>query len=192
MKLLHIDSSITGENSVSRQLSASIVDKIKASSAGVEVAYRDVAATPLSHVDLASLPGDSNAEAVASAAVLDEFLGSDVVVIGAPMYNFTLPSQLKSWLDRILIAGKTFSYTEAGPKGLASGKRVIVAISRGGFYGADTPMAAFEHLETYLTGVFNFIGIQPEFITAEGINYGPDHRAEAIDKAGHAITALAA
>ena len=114
-------------------------------------------------------------------AVLDEFLAADIVVIGAPMYNFTIPSQLKAWIDRILVAGKTFKYGAQGVEGLAGGKRVIVAISRGGYYGADTPAAAGEHLETYLRWVFGFIGINnPEFISADGIQVGPEHREKAV------------
>jgi len=117
----------------------------------------------------------------AGRAVLEEFLAADIIVIGAPMYNFTIPSQLKAWIDRILVAGKTFKYGPEGAEGLAGDKRVIVAISRGGFYGADTPAAAGEHLETYLRWVFGFIGItDPEFISADGIQTGPDHREKAV------------
>lgn len=192
MKVLHIDSSITGEHSVSRQLTASIVERVKAFSADAEVTHLDLVAAPLPHVELHSLPGDETDAAKASAAVLDEFLGADTVVIGAPMYNFSVPSQLKAWIDRIAIAGKTFRYTETGPEGLAGGKRVIVAVSRGGYYGDGAAAAALEHVQTYLTGVFNFIGIQPEFVIAEGIAVGPEQREAAIGQAGEAITAIAA
>lgn len=192
MKVLHIDSSITGDHSVSRQLTASIVDRVKAFVPDAQVTHRDLVANPLPHVELHSLPGDGTDEAVASAAVLDEFLAADTVVIGAPMYNFTIPTQLKAWIDRILIAGKTFRYTENGPEGLAGGKRVIVAVSRGGYYGEGAAAAALEHTQSYLTGLFNFIGIQPEFVIAEGIAVGPDQRAAAIGEASSAITALAA
>src|SRR6202040_424886 len=75
----------------------------------------------------------------AGQAVLDEFLATDIVVLGAPMYNFTIPSQLKAWIARIVVAGKTFKYGAQGAEGLAGNKRVIIAISRGGFYGAGTP-----------------------------------------------------
>jgi len=105
------------------------------------------------------------------------------VVIGAPMYNFTLPTQLKAWLDRILVAGKTFRYTETGPEGLAGGKRVIVALARGGFYDAGSPAASLEHLETYLRGVFNFIGIEPEFVAADGLAVGPEQRESSVRQA---------
>ena len=113
--------------------------------------------------------------------MLKEFLAADIVVLGAPMYNFTIPSQLKAWIDRILVAGETFKYSAAGVEGLAGNKRVIVAISRGGFYGAGTPAAVGEHLETYLRWVFGFIGVKnPEFISADGIQVGPEHREKAV------------
>jgi FMN-dependent NADH-azoreductase len=187
MKLLHIDSSITGEQSVSRSLTASIVARLVTADLSLHVVRRDLAADPLTHVDLTSLPANGG-----DAAVLEEFLTSDIVVIGAPMYNFTLPSQLKAWIDRILVAGRTFGYGANGPEGLAGGKRVIVAISRGGFYSAGTPAAALEHLETYLAGVFGFIGVVPEFVIAEGLMAGADHKAAALESADKTITALAA
>ncbi|MCE7795165.1 NAD(P)H-dependent oxidoreductase [Sphingobium sufflavum] len=192
MKLLHIDSSITGEQSVSRQLTASIVGALTRADPALDVARRDLAADPLPHLDLAALPGDTGEAAIASAAVLEEFLASDIVVIGAPMYNFGVPGQLKAWIDRIMIAGRTFAYTAEGPKGLARPKRVIVAVSRGGFYGVESPSAAAEHVETYLTSVFGFIGISPEFVVAEGIAVGPEQRATAIAAADRHIVALAA
>jgi FMN-dependent NADH-azoreductase len=108
------------------------------------------------------------------------------------MYNFTVPSQLKAWIDRIVLAGKTFRYTENGPEGLAKGKRVIIALARGGLYGEGSPAAALEHVETYLHGVFNFIGIEPEFVIAEGINLGPDHKENAIAAALGETVRLAA
>jgi FMN-dependent NADH-azoreductase len=174
MKLLHLDSSVLGPHSVSRQVSAAIVDRLRQSTSGLEVSYRDLTLTPLAHLSLRD-------DIVAGQAVLDEFLAADIIVIGAPMYNFTIPSQLKAWIDRILVAGKTFKYGAQGVEGLASGKRVIVAISRGGFYGAGTPAAVGEHLETYLRWVFGFIGIKnPEFISADGIQVGPEHREKAV------------
>jgi FMN-dependent NADH-azoreductase len=169
--ILHIDASINGESSASRAISRSIVERLKSTPWDPEVVYRDLAADPLPHLTL---------DAFADTKVLDEFLAADTVVIGAPMYNFTLPSQLKAWLDRILVAGKTFRYTEGGPEGLAGGKRVIVALARGGFYEAGSPAAALEHLESYLRGVFNFIGIEPEFVAADGLNISAEHREAAI------------
>jgi FMN-dependent NADH-azoreductase len=185
MKLLHIDSSITGDFSVSRKLTADIVAKLTAANPGAGVTHRDLTLDPISHLVLADMPAPGD-----STAILDEFLGADTVVIGAPMYNFTLPTQLKAWIDRILVAGKTFGYGEAGPVGLVGDKRVIIAISRGNVYGADG--AAAEHLETYLNFVFGFIGVKPEFVIAEGIKISDQHRDATLEKAQATIGALAA
>jgi len=201
MKLLHIDSSVLGPHSVSRQVSAAIVDRLQQATPSLDIVYRDLTLTPLAHLSGSHLaaaqgapaPAELGPDLAASVAVLNEFLDADIVVIGAPMYNFTIPSQLKAWIDRILVAGKTFQYGANGPQGLAGGKRVIVAISRGGFYGAETPYAAGEHLETYLRWVFGFIGItDPEFISADGIQIGPDHREKALAGALQAATSLQA
>jgi len=131
MKLLRIDSSITGANSASRQLSAALVAALKAAIPGLEVIRRDLDANPIPHLDSKRLPTVRPANAPEGAVgiaddggsdVLDEFLAADILVIGAPMYNFGIPSQLKAWIDRIAIAGKTFSYTADGPIGLAGGR----------------------------------------------------------------------
>lgn len=200
MKLLHIDASILGGNSVSRQLSAAAVERLRKTTPNLDVTYRDISAAPLSHLTgehLAAAHGATpetqavREDIAASVAALDEFLAADVVVIGAPMYNFTIPSQLKAWIDRILVAGKTFKYSEKGVEGLAGNKRVIVTISRGGFYGADTPAAAGEHLETYLRWVFGFIGVTNlEIIAADGVQVGPDQREKALVGALAAAGAL--
>ena len=186
MNLLHIDASVLGDNSVSRKISAAIVERLTTADPGATVTYRDLAAEPLPHLPgahLAAIMGappaspEHEAHLGVAQAALAEFLAADVVVIGAPMYNFTLPTQLKAWIDRILIAGKTFRYTATGPEGLAGGKRVIVAISRGGFYGPQSPFAAYEHVESYLRTVFGFIGVTDlEFVAAEGIQIGPEQR----------------
>jgi FMN-dependent NADH-azoreductase len=201
MKLLHIDSSVLGPHSVSRQVSAAIVERLRQTSPGLEITYRDLTSTPLSHLNgshLAAAQGatpaaDLHQDLAAGQAVLEEFLAADIVVLGAPMYNFTIPSQLKAWIDRIVVVGKTFKYDAKGPEGLAGNKRMIVAISRGGFYGAGTPAAALEHLESYLRGVFGFIGIKhPEFISADGVQVGPEHREKALAGALQAVTKLQA
>lgn len=193
MNLLHIDASILGASSASRQLSAAIVDKLKSGAAGLSVTYRDLAKDPLMHLSGEHLAAAQGAvpetpavqsDLAASQAVLEEFLAADVIVIGAPMYNFTISSQLKAWIDRILVAGKTFRYGANGAEGLAGNKRVIVAISRGGLYGAGAPGASLEHAESYLRGVLGFIGINnPEFIVAEGLMTGPEQRQKAMDSA---------
>ena len=199
MKLLHIDSSVLGPHSVSRQVSAAIVDRLRQATPGLDIVYRDLTSTPLAHLSghhLAAAQGATPEAALlpdiaASQAVLEEFLAADIVVVGAPMYNFTIPSQLKAWIDRILVAGKTFKYGAEGVQGLAGNKRVIIAVSRGGFYGAGTPMAALEHLESYLRGVFGFIGVKNlEFIAADGIQVGPEHREKALAGALQAATGL--
>jgi len=181
--ILHIDSSINGENSASRTISRSVVDQLTIEQGGADVRYRDLAAEPLAHLTL---------DQFADSTIIDEFLGADTVVIGAPMYNFTLPTQLKAWIDRIVLAGKTFRYTKSGPEGLAAGKRVIIALARGGYYSHGSPAAALEHLETYLRGVFNFIGIEPEFVAADGLAISPEQRAESIKLALGETVRLAA
>jgi FMN-dependent NADH-azoreductase len=192
MKLLHIDASILGDHSVSRQVSTAIATRLRETTPGLEVTYRDLAAAPLSHLSPAHLAGKSEDAAEGNQA-LEEFLASDIIVIGAPMYNFTIPSQLKAWIDRILATGKTFQYGANGAEGLCGGKRVIVALSRGGFYAPGTPTAAAEHLETYLRTVFGFIGITDlEFVAADGVQMGPDHRNRAIDGALKATASLRA
>ena len=199
MKLLHIDSSVLGPHSVSRQVSAAIVDRLRQATPGLDIVYRDLTSTPLAHLSGHHLTAAQGAvpeaallpDIAASQAVLEEFLAADIVVLGAPMYNFTIPSQLKAWIDRIVVAGKTFKYGAEGVQGLAGNKRVIIAMSRGGFYGPDTPMAAFEHLESYLRGVFGFIGVKNlEFIAADGIQVGPEHREKALAGALQAATDL--
>ena len=191
--LLHIDASILGANSASRQLSAAAVERLRKASPGLNVTYRDLATQPLAHLSADHLAAAQGAvpesaavrdDIATSQAVLEEFLAADTVVIGAPMYNFSLSSQLKSWIDRIVVAGKTFSYSAAGPEGLAGNKRVIIVASRGGLYGPGAPAAALEHVESYLRGVFGFIGVTNlEFIVAEGLSRSPEERAKAMDAA---------
>jgi FMN-dependent NADH-azoreductase len=202
MKLLHVDSSIFDEGSVSRVLSAQVVAAQRALHPSIEVTYRDLAADPLDHLTRihfaglkGSLPSDreSARDLAAGQAALNEFLGTDIVVVGAPMYNFSIPSQLKAWIDRLAVPGKTFRYTKNGPEGLAGGKRVIVASSCGGFSGPKSPFAFLDHQETYLRGVFGFFGITDVvFIRAEGVNVGPDQGAKSIDAAKAEIGRLTA
>ncbi|WP_026608257.1 FMN-dependent NADH-azoreductase [Methylocapsa acidiphila] len=194
MKLLHIDSSILGAHSVSRPIGQAVVDRLRRERPDLAVTYRDLAAAPLPHLSPTTAPSahplsgaaqgaDSSVirEQAESQAVLEEFLAADIVVIGAPMYNFTIPTQLKAWVDRILVPGKTFAYGAEGPKGLAGDKRAIIVASRGGLYGEAAPFAAAEHGEAYLRTVLGFIGIHdPEVIVAEGINMGPEQRDKAL------------
>jgi len=185
MNLLHLDSSIQGEGSASRAVSAAAVERLRAENPAITTVYRDLVAQPLPHLTL-----DVLADPAANAE-LQAFLAADIVVIGAGFYNFSIPSQLKAWLDRILIAGQTFSYGPEGPQGLASGKRVIVALARGGYYGDGAPGAAHEHGETYLKSALGFIGIVPEFVLAEGLALGEEAREAAIADALSAARRLA-
>jgi FMN-dependent NADH-azoreductase len=201
MKLLHIDSSISGGASASRQLTAGVVDHFRRTHRNVDVIRRDLDADPLPHLDSKHLAAmapttDSAAEtreALAKGfAALEEFQQADVIVIGAPMYNFGVPSQLKAWIDRIAVAGKTFRYTEQGPVGLSGGKKVIIASSRGGIYAHGTPGAAMDFQENYLRAVFGFLGITDiEFVRAEGIAFGPEQRQAALNGAFDVIPAVA-
>ena len=204
MKILQIDSSPLGDASVSRQLTKATVDAWRAHYPQAELVYRDLVADAPEHLDadrLAVVKFGKDAELTPAQAeeralidaIVEEFLSADVVVIGAPMYNFSVPSQLKAWIDRIMVAGKTFRYGANGVEGLAKGKRVIVAISRGGFYGPGTPAEAAEHLQTYLRTVFGFIGVTDvEFIVAEGLQVGPEQRAQGMQRALEAATGLKA
>lgn len=191
MKLLHIDSSALGGYSVSRQLTADIVAELQRNSPATTIQYHDLAAQPLPH--WTPVADASDPAAVLGSQMLEEFLAADVVVIGAPMYNFAISSQLKAWIDRILVAGKTFRYTANGPEGLAGGKRVIVASSRGGFYGKDTAAAAMDFQEPYLRAALAFIGINDiEFVRAEGIAVGDEQKAQALKSARGTIDTLVA
>ncbi|WP_336490364.1 FMN-dependent NADH-azoreductase [Methylobacterium nigriterrae] len=205
MKLLHIDTSILGAGSVSRELSALIVQRITKGTEA-EVTYRDLASEDLPHLTPATLPSAHPLSAVAgpldaaaqaardvSDRMLEEFIAADTVVVGAPMYNFTIPSQLKAWLDRLAVPGKTFRYGANGPEGLASGKRVIVALARGGFYGPETAAVSAEHAESYLRTIFAFMGIpDPEFVLAEGLAAGEHNKVQALTSARAAVQQLAA
>ena len=202
MKLLHIDSSILGEASASRQLSTAIVQALTRAMPRLEVVRRDLDADPIPHLDsrlLAAVRPDIAADSATrtaddkGAVAHEEFVGADIVVIGAPMYNFTIASQLKAWLDRIIIAGKTFRYTEAGAKGLAGGKKVIIASSRGGLYMPGMPQAANDFQETYLRTILGFIGIEDiEIVRAEGLAYGPERREAAMRAALEAAASVVA
>lgn len=173
MTILQIDSSISGPDSVSRRLTDAISGQL---GSGGRVIRRDLAAEPLSHLT----------ERGQDAHLLDEFIAADTVVIGAPMYNFSVPTQLKAWLDRLAVAGRSFQYSDAGPEGLLGGKRVIVVLASGGQYAEGD---RFEHVRSYLRAFFNFLGIEPEFVDAGGVALGVD---AVIAGAEQQIVALAA
>ena len=187
MKLLHLDSSALGDQSVTRELGAAIVAHWRAGFPSATVEYRDLDADPVPHLTARSLAGSDPALAAQDERLLLQFLDADVVVVGAPMYNFGIPSTLKAWIDRIAIKGKTFRYTEQGPEGLAAGKRVIVASGRGGAYGNTSP-ADFQ--EAYLRQLFGFLGIEDiQFVRAEGVGLSPQHREQALATAKASLLA---
>ena len=177
MKLLHLDSSALSGNSVTRELTAAIVARWQDKLPQLQVEYRDLDSNPLPHLTARSLAQVDSAEAADAARTMEQFLAADVLVIGAPMYNFSIPSTLKAWIDRVAVAGKTFRYTEKGPQGLAGGKKVIIASGRGGIH----TNAPTDFQEAYLRQVFGFLGVTDiEFVRAEGVAYSPQHRSDAI------------
>ncbi|MES2869717.1 MAG: FMN-dependent NADH-azoreductase [Pseudomonadota bacterium] len=191
MKLLHIDSSILGDNSASRQLSREVVKAWQAADSNVVVSYRDLASEAIEHFSAATLvaagtPAElrdaaQKHEADLSAETLAQFLAADAVVIAAPMYNFTIPTQLKAWIDRIAVAGQTFRYTEAGPIGLCGNKKVIVVSTAGGMHAGQATGVAHED---YLKVLLGFLGITDvEFVRAQGLGYGDEVRSKAMNDA---------
>ncbi|BAN49221.1 FMN-dependent NADH-azoreductase [Metapseudomonas resinovorans] len=191
MKLLHLDSSILGDASASRQLSRAVVDAWQAAEPAAQVSYRDLAGDALSHLSALSLVAGGTPAELRDAAqkheaelgetTLNEFLAADAIVIGAPMYNFTIPTQLKAWIDRIAVAGKTFHYTENGPEGLAGGKKVVIVSTAGGIHAGQ---ASGQAHEDYLKLVLNFLGVTDiEIVRAEGLAYGEEPRANAFSAA---------
>jgi FMN-dependent NADH-azoreductase len=201
MKLLHVDSSALAEQSVSRRLTRDITAEWLAAHPGTEVETLDLALDAPSHLsrdslgfrlglDDAQLTDAQRRENAVSERLLSQFLAADVVVIGAPMYNFSIPSQLKAWIDRLAQVGRTFKYTDQGPVGLAGGKTVIVASTRGGVYSSNPALAALDHQESYLKTVFGFMGIDDvRFVRAEGVGMGEAARAQALAAAGRDIRA---
>lgn len=200
MNILHLDSSILGPRSVSRSLSSHVVEQLRQKMPGIRVTYRDLAAEPIPHLSGAyvavtrgggAAPSDDalSADLALGETVMQEFLSAEIVVIGVAFYNFSIPSQLKAWVDRIAIAGKTFRYTESGrPEGLAGNKRVFLAVARGGFYGDGSPVKAMEHAESYLRSAFSFIGVTKlDVVAADGLNVSLEQRQMAVVQAQELI-----
>jgi FMN-dependent NADH-azoreductase len=199
MKLLHIDSSPLADNSASRDLTRRVVAQWQASHPGATVEHLDLVADAPSHLAMDSLgfrlgieaEGLSDAqrrENAVSEQLVSQFLAADVVVIGAPMYNFSIPSQLKAWIDRVAQAGRTFRYTEKGPEGLAGGKTVVIVSTRGGAYG---DASAMDHQESYLKVVLGFFGVTDvRIVRAEGLAMGDAGKAKALAEAQRHIDAL--
>ncbi len=190
-QVLVLNSSLSGEASVSRLLVAETVSQLVARDPAAKLVFRDLAETEIPHLNprtvagvraTASTPAETKARDL-SDTLIAELRAADTIVIGAPMYNFSIPSTLRTWFDHVLRAGETFSYSEAGPKGLLEGKRVIVVESRGGLY-SEGPAQALDFQEPYLRQLLGFIGLTDViFVQAEKIGYGPDARAAAIEGA---------
>jgi FMN-dependent NADH-azoreductase len=199
MQVLHLDSSALGAMSVSRQLTAQIVARHRTLHPDAKVTYRDLAADPALHLTgahMAARMGATSDDAtlnddlVKGNAYMNELFAAEVIVIGAPMYNLSIPTPLKAWIDRVAVAGKTFRYTATGPEGLLKGKKAFIASARGGVYSAGSPAAALEHQESYLIGLLAFLGVTDvQVVRAEGIAFGPEVKAAAI---AHALEDIAA
>lgn len=203
MKLLHVDSSINGANSVSRTLTRQVVDQWVERHPGTQVEYLDLAVDTPPHFSADAMgfrrpPQGEPSEAeqredALSEALVSQFLAADVIVVGAPLYNFSIPSQLKAWIDRLAQPGRTFRYSASGPEGLAKGKVLIAVLSRGGIYSTTDAGQAMEHQESYLKTVFGFLGITDiRIVRAEGTDMGSDNRATAFSTAQAHIEAAVA
>ncbi|WP_348946468.1 NAD(P)H-dependent oxidoreductase [Chitinibacter sp. FCG-7] len=200
MNLLHIDSSILGDHSVSRQLSKEVVESIRLAEPALNVTYRDVTSSATLHLDGQLLAAKGTPEQQRNAqqvhqvsiaeAVMAEFLAADVLVIGAPMYNFSIPSQLKAWIDMISVAGVTFKYGPNGAEGLAGDKRAVIVATAGGQH-AGTP-TGIAHID-YLRVLLGFLGISDiRVIAAEGLAMGPEVRDPALAAARAQLSEIAA
>jgi len=189
--LLVINSSAAGRDSVSRVLVADAVGKLLEADPGVHVTHRDLGENPPPHLISQTLNGVRGTATTdtefAARRLSDELIGelkaADTIVIGAPMYNFSVPTTLRAWFDHVLRAGVTFKYVDGAVRGLLGGKRVIVIESRGGMY-SEGPAQAIDFQEPYLRHLLGFIGITDvTFVRAEKIGYGPDARTAAIEGA---------
>ncbi|RKF21761.1 FMN-dependent NADH-azoreductase [Altericroceibacterium spongiae] len=202
MKVLYIDSSVQGNNSFSRQISSLVMEKLSAAYPDADVTYRDFAKDPVPHLTEAHIMAVQGMNAEHEPAIkadlalggvlLEEFIESDIIVLGTAFYNLTVSSAIRSWLDRVIIVEKTFRYSAEGElQGLMGGKRVILCISRGGMYAEGHPGAAIEHCESYLRAIFSFIGVTDiDVVVADGVTIGPDHRQQALEHVREQIEAL--
>lgn len=200
--LLHINSSVRSEGSVSRKLTAEFIAKWKAAHPADRIVERDLAANPVPHLTEQMMGAfftpteQRTAEQARVIALSDELVqelqAADVILIGAPMYNFSVSSTLKAWIDHVARAGLTFKYTETGPVGLVQGKKVYVFTSRGGVY-SEGPAKSLDFHETYLRGVLGFIGMTDVvFVHTEGLAMGDDAATRAIEQSRDAIEELVA
>ena len=198
--VLVLNSSATGEASVSRLLVQEAVTRLAAQEPELRIVRRDLGQTPIPHLDLDSATvlrsgtpaNDAQAAALAlSDALIAELKAADLVIIGAPMYNFGIPSTLKSWFDHVLRAGITFRYSEAGPEGLLKGRKAIVVESRAGLYSSG-PSAAMDSQEPHLRTLLGFLGLDDlTFVRVEKLAFGPEQAAASIAEAVEALRSIA-
>lgn len=199
-KILHINSSVRSEGSVSRQLTAEFIAQWRSSHPETEIVERDLANDPVPHLNEQMMgafftpaeqrTADQAAIVELSDALLKELFDADIIVIGAPMYNFSVASSLKAWIDHVARAGLTFKYTSEGPIGLVQGKKVYVFTSRGGVY-SEGPGKNMDFHETYLRGVLSFLGMNDvSFIHTEGLGMGPEATERAMEKSRQAIAEI--
>jgi FMN-dependent NADH-azoreductase len=197
--LLIVTSSLSGAASQSNRLVEHYADRHVAAHPGTDVVRRDLAGNPVAPLDgtrlralgapAASRTAAEAAVAAESDALIEELKAADVVLIGAPMYNFTVPSQLKSWFDHVARAGVTFRYTAQGPVGLLTGKRAVLVTTRGGRHRG----APEDHVVPYVRTMLGFLGITDvEVVYAEGLAIGEAERASALAEAAARIDALTA
>ncbi|WP_058535544.1 FMN-dependent NADH-azoreductase [Legionella saoudiensis] len=198
MNLLALDSSILENHSTSRQLMRQFLDHWQQVHPQAEIVYRDLNTQPINHLSSellnakqkvpADLSPSLKEDLELSEQLVNEFINADELVIAAPMYNFTLPSQLKAWIDRILVAGRTFKYTAQGVIGLAGNKKVTIISTRGNHYSSDEVMRAKDFQEDYLKVIFDFVGIKDvTIIRAEGLNINESIRVKSVSLAEQEI-----
>jgi len=191
MNILYVTSSSRGSASYSNRVAAEVLDELRARNPGAAVTVRDLAREPLPHIgdDFVAATrspagpqtGEQRALLAQSDALVDELFAADLIVIAAPMINFTIPSNLKTWIDHVARAGRTFRYSEKGPEGLVTGKQVIVVAARGGIYANGN---ALDFQLPYLKGVLGFLGMTDvEVLEVEGTAYGPEAAEKAVEAA---------
>jgi FMN-dependent NADH-azoreductase len=199
-KVLVLDSAATGEASVSRRLTTELVEQLAARDGDIEIVRRDIGADPVPHLTAETVgairSGEAESEAGRAAlalsdALIDELRQADLIVIGAPMYNFGMPSTLKAWFDHVLRARITFRYSEAGPEGLLTGRKAIVVESRAGLY-SEGPAAFMDSQEPHLRNLLGFMGITDvTFVRAEKLAFGPEIAEAALAEASEQLRELA-
>jgi FMN-dependent NADH-azoreductase len=193
MKLLHIDSAITGEHSISRQISRAVVDKCLQEHPDLEITYRDLGKDPIGHMTGAAfralcghaeLPAECAEEFQEAQEILAEFSGADIMVFGIPMYNYSMSTNMRSYFDRLCLSSKTFRFTPQGHVGLLPDRPVIICSSRGSFYHEESPYGRWDHHEPYIRCLFDLMGITNlHFIHADGVALGEELRVSAITAA---------